>query len=70
MLGSIGTIGCFSFDYYKIMNSGENYRMSELQDAVALAQIHKADKILKGYRAAKQRIVAALVLPRGVKLQP
>ena len=23
MLGSIGTLGCFSFDYYKILNCGE-----------------------------------------------
>jgi len=112
MLGSIGAMGCFSFDYYKILNSGEggfvttgdewlhtraqswhdcaacwrpdrfaserregelfcgeNYRMSELQGAVALAQIRKAGRILRGYRTAKRRIMGKLRLPEGVTLQ-
>jgi len=111
-LGSIGAIGCFSFDYYKILNSGEggflttddewlytraqswhdcaacwrpdrfaaerragelfcgeNYRMSELQGAVALAQIRKTAAYLSGYRRSKQRILSRLALPRGVTLQ-
>ncbi len=98
-LGSIGAMGCFSFDYYKVIVSGEggfvttddqwlytraqswhdcaacwrpdrfakerkegelfcgeNYRMSELEGAVALAQIRKADDMLAGYRRAKKRI--------------
>jgi dTDP-4-amino-4,6-dideoxygalactose transaminase len=102
-LGSIGAMGCFSFDYYKIIVSGEggfvatndewlytraqswhdcaacwrpdrfakerkegelfcgeNYRMSELQGAVALAQIRKADKMLAGYRKAKKQIKDAI----------
>jgi dTDP-4-amino-4,6-dideoxygalactose transaminase len=102
-LGSIGTLGCFSFDYYKIIVSGEggfittddewlytraqswhdtaacwrpdrfakerkegelfcgeNYRMSELQGAVALAQIRKTDNMLAGYRRAKKRIKDAI----------
>lgn len=102
-LGSLGKIGCFSFDFYKLIVSGEggfittndewlytraqswhdtaacwrpdrfgketrdgelfcgeNYRMSELEGAVAVAQIQKAEKTLAGYRQAKKRIKEAI----------
>ncbi len=102
-LGSIGAMGCFSFDYYKVIVSGEggflttndkrlytralnwhdcaacwrpdrfgpeaegeelfcgeNYRMSELEGAVALAQINRADEIVSGHRAAKKKIKSAI----------
>ncbi len=98
-LGSIGTMGCFSFDYYKVIVSGEggfittddewlytraqswhdcaacwrpnrfererkegelfcgeNYRMSELEGAVAYAQLKRADEILAGHRRANRLI--------------
>ena len=102
-LGSIGAMGCFSFDHYKVMSSGEggfvttddewlytraqswhdtaacwrpdrfarerregelfageNYRMSELQGAVAIAQIRKTDGMLAGYRRARDLILAGI----------
>ena len=102
-LGSLGAVGCFSFDYYKLIVSGEggfvttndewlytraqswhdtaacwrpdrfgherrdgelfcgeNYRMSELEGAVALVQIQKAETILAGHRRAKRLIKDAI----------
>ncbi len=102
-LGSLGTAGCFSFDHYKIMSSGEggfvttddewlytraqswhdtaacwrpdrfarerregelfageNYRMSELQGALAIAQIRKTDSQLAGYRRGRDLILAGI----------
>jgi dTDP-4-amino-4,6-dideoxygalactose transaminase len=111
-LGSIAAIGCFSFDFYKVLVSGEggfvttddtwlftraqswhdcaacwrpdrfarerqegelfcgeNYRMSELEGAVALAQIRQADMILAGYRKAKRAIKAAVEQLPGVSFR-
>ena len=49
---------------------GENYRMSELQGAVALAQLHKTDQRVQAWRKNKQRIIAQLGNFNGMELQP
>ncbi|MCM8759856.1 MAG: DegT/DnrJ/EryC1/StrS family aminotransferase [Candidatus Omnitrophica bacterium] len=110
-LGTIGDIGCFSLDHYKVIASGEggimtfkdewlytraqsyhdtaacwrpnryererkpgelfageNYRMSELQAAVACAQIKKLPGIVENLKKNYKKIVSKLELPKGVKL--
>jgi len=111
-LGTWWTMGCFSFDYYKLICSGEggfvvtddeflymraqswhdtaacwrpnryaaerrggelfcgeNYRMSELQGAVAVEQIKKMETRLAGYRRAKNRILGAMGDAPGITFQ-
>ncbi len=110
-LGTLGDVGCFSLDYYKVINSGEggvmtfkdewlytraqsyhdtaacwrpdrygrerkegelfageNYRMSELQAAVALAQLGKLDYLVDNQIKNYRRIIAGLDLPKGIRL--
>lgn len=109
-LGTIGDIGCFSLDHYKVIASGEggimtfkdewlytraqsyhdtaacwrpnryekerkegelfageNYRMSELQAAVAFAQIKKLNDIVENLKSRYKKIVSKLNLPAGVR---
>ena len=50
--------------------AGENYRMSELEGAVALAQIRKTDAMLAGYRRAKKLIKEGIDNSRGSPIPP
>lgn len=109
-LGTIGNIGCFSLDHYKVIASGEggimtfkdewlytraqsyhdtaacwrpdryererksgelfageNYRMSELQAAVAYAQIQKLGNIVENLNKSYKKILSKLDLPANVR---
>lgn len=111
-LGTIGDLGCFSFDFYKIAQSGEggfvatadeflnmraqswhdtaacwrpdryaaerregelfcgeNYRMSEMQGAVALAQIRKLPGYVARLQAAKKKVRDRIVERDGFTLR-
>lgn len=111
-LGTIGDLGCFSFDFYKIAQSGEggfvatadeflnmraqswhdtaacwrpnryeaerregelfcgeNYRMSEMSGAVALAQIRKLPDYVARLQAAKKRVRDRIVERDGFTLR-
>lgn len=48
---------------------GENYRMSELNGALALAQLRKRERILRRLRAIKRRMVVAIDGLPGITLQ-
>ncbi len=112
MLGTIGDIGCFSFDFYKVAQSGEggfvatedeflnmraqswhdtaacwrpdryaaerregelfcgeNYRMSEMAGAVALAQIRKLPGYVSRLHAAKRKVRERIVERDGFSLR-
>ena len=107
MLGSMGDVGAFSLQQYKVITAGEggmvvssdattfararmqhdgaarfwlgsvnvdtfageNYRISELAAAVALAQFDRMAGILGRLRATKHRIAAGLAGVAGVRLQ-
>ncbi|MCZ8514993.1 DegT/DnrJ/EryC1/StrS family aminotransferase [Paenibacillus filicis] len=108
-LGGIGDAGCFSFQQYKVVTSGEggmmvtnnpsiharasiyhdcamrfwgvdnpgsvdsfpgeNYRMSEIQAALGLAQSSRIDEVINKLRKAKRSIVEALRSIEGIQLQ-
>lgn len=111
-LGTIGDLGCFSFDFFKIAQSGEggfvstadeylnmraqswhdtaacwrpdryaeerregelfcgeNYRMSEMQGAVALAQIRKLPEYIERLQAAKKKVRDRIVERDGFSLR-
>ena len=111
-LGTIGDLGCFSFDFFKIAQSGEggfvatdddylnmraqswhdtaacwrpdryaeerregelfcgeNYRMSEMQGAVALAQIRKLPGYIERLQAAKKKVRDRIVERDGFSLR-
>ncbi|MGH2461965.1 MAG: DegT/DnrJ/EryC1/StrS family aminotransferase [Chloroflexota bacterium] len=107
MLGSIGDLGCFSLQQYKVITAGEggiivtqseelyqralmthdsairfwkgdggipsfageNYRLSELNAALALAQFQKMPAILERVRALKARVVSQIRFQPGIELQ-
>jgi len=112
MCGTIGDVGCFSFDFYKTAQSGEggfvltddeflhmrasswhdtaacwrpnryeaerregelfcgeNYRMSEMQGAVAIVQIGKLAGYIAALQRAKRGVRDRLELPEGISLR-
>jgi 8-amino-3,8-dideoxy-alpha-D-manno-octulosonate transaminase len=106
-LGTIGDVGCFSLQQYKVITAGEgglvvtndegiygrclmthdsamrfwkadggtpglpgeNYRLSELNAALALAQFGKMPSILERLRATKARVVSQIRYLPGIELQ-
>lgn len=106
-LGSIGDVGCFSFQQYKIITAGEggmvvtdnetihmnasiyhdsalsywgevervktfpgeNYRMSELNAAIGLAQSQRLDSVIKKLRENKKIIVNGIKEIPNIQLQ-